>query len=57
MVIDGERVAGGGRRAHAVVNPATGETIGESPSAEPADLDRASETARKGFRIWRDSTP
>jgi succinate-semialdehyde dehydrogenase/glutarate-semialdehyde dehydrogenase len=57
MVIDGERVAGGGRRAHAVVNPATGETIGELPLAEPADLDRALETARKGFRIWRDSTP
>ncbi|MBF5090738.1 NAD-dependent succinate-semialdehyde dehydrogenase [Novosphingobium sp. NBM11] len=57
MVIDGERVAGGGRRTHAVVNPATGETIGELPLAEPADLDRALETARKGFRIWRDSTP
>ncbi|WP_371431681.1 NAD-dependent succinate-semialdehyde dehydrogenase [Novosphingobium sp.] len=57
MVIDGERVACGGRRTHAVVNPATGETIGELPLAEPADLDRALETARKGFRIWRDSTP
>ena len=57
MVIDGERVAGGGRRTHAVVNPATGETIGELPLADPADLDRALETARKGFRIWRDSTP
>lgn len=57
MVIDGERVAGDGRRTHAVVNPATGETIGELPLAEPADLDRALETARKGFRIWRDSTP
>ena len=57
MVIDGERVAGGGRRTHAVVNPATGETIGELPLADPADLDRALETARKGFRIWRDSMP
>ena len=57
MIIDGERIAGGGRRVHAVVNPATGETIGELPLAEAADLDRALEVAAKGFRIWRDSTP
>ena len=57
MVIDGERVAGGGRRTHAVVNPATGETIGDLPLAEAADLDRALEVAARGFRIWRKSTP
>ncbi|MBB3859294.1 succinate-semialdehyde dehydrogenase/glutarate-semialdehyde dehydrogenase [Novosphingobium hassiacum] len=57
MIIDGQRVAGEGRRTHAVVNPATGETIGELPLADAADLDRALETAAKGFRIWRDSTP
>lgn len=56
MVIDGERVSGGGRRTFPVVNPATGETIGELPLAETADLDRALETARRGFAIWR-STP
>ncbi|MES2301846.1 MAG: aldehyde dehydrogenase family protein, partial [Pseudomonadota bacterium] len=57
MIIDGERIAGGGRRTHAVINPATGETIGELPLADVADLDRALETAAKGFRIWRESTP
>lgn len=57
MIIDGERVSGGARRTHAVVNPATGETIGELPLADPADLDRALEVAAKGFRIWRESTP
>ena len=57
MIIDGERVTGGGRRTHAVVNPATGETIGALPLAEAADLDRALETAQRGFRIWRNSTP
>ena len=57
MIIDGERVAGGGRRTHAVVNPATGETLAELPLADAADLDRALETAARGFRIWRDSTP
>lgn len=57
MIIAGERISGGGRRTHAVVNPATGETIGELPLAEPADLDRALETAQRGFRLWRKSTP
>ncbi len=57
MIIAGERISGGGRRTHAVVNPATGETIGELPLAEPADLDRALETAQRGFKLWRKSTP
>jgi len=57
MIIDGQQIAGGGRRTHAVINPATGETIGELPLADAADLDRALETAEKGFRIWRNSTP
>lgn len=57
MIIAGERIFGGGRRTHAVVNPATGETIGELPLAEPADLDRALEAAQRGFRLWRRSTP
>ena len=57
MIIDGERVSGGGRRTHKVVNPATGETLAELPLADPADLDRALDTAARGFRIWRNSTP
>lgn len=57
MVIDGERVTGGGRRTHRVLNPATGDALGELPLADAADLDRALEAAQRGFRIWRDSTP
>ena len=57
MVIDGEKVSGGGRRTFDVVNPATGEPIGALPLAEPADLDRALQVAAKGFKIWRKSTP
>ncbi|WP_421837313.1 NAD-dependent succinate-semialdehyde dehydrogenase [Novosphingobium sp.] len=57
MIIAGERVFGGGRRTHAVVNPATGETIGELPLADAADLDRALEAAQRGFKLWRKSTP
>ncbi|WP_374528920.1 NAD-dependent succinate-semialdehyde dehydrogenase [Novosphingobium sp.] len=57
MIIDGTRVSGGSRRTHAVINPATGEVLGELPLADAADLDRALETAQRGFEIWRDSTP
>ena len=57
MIIDGEKVFAGDRRTHKVVNPATEEVIGELPLADAADLDLALETAAKGFRIWRESTP
>ena len=57
MMIDGERVSGGGRRTHKVVNPATEETLGELPLADPADLDRALEAAERGFKIWRAAPP
>ncbi len=57
MIIDGERVSAGHRATHKVVNPATGETLGELPLADAADLDRALETAQRGFQIWRESTP
>lgn len=57
MIIDGERVPAGHRATHRVVNPATGETLGELPLANAADLDRALETAQRGFLIWRESSP
>jgi succinate-semialdehyde dehydrogenase / glutarate-semialdehyde dehydrogenase len=57
MIIDGERVSGGDRRTFTVRNPATGDALGELPLASPADLDRALDTAARGFKIWRDSTP
>jgi succinate-semialdehyde dehydrogenase / glutarate-semialdehyde dehydrogenase len=57
MIIDGEKVFAGDRRTHRVMNPATEEPLGELPLANAADLDRALETAAKGFRIWRESTP
>jgi succinate-semialdehyde dehydrogenase/glutarate-semialdehyde dehydrogenase len=57
MIIDGERVAAGDRRTFTVRNPATGDALGEVPLADAADLDRALDAARRGFAIWRDSTP
>lgn len=57
MIIDGEKISAGHRATHRVVNPATGETLGELPLADAADLDRALDTAKRGFAIWRESTP
>lgn len=57
MIIDGQREPAGHRATHKVVNPATGETLGELPLADAADLDRALETAQRGFLIWRESSP
>src|ERR671934_1653139 len=41
-----------------VVNPATGETIAETPAADEKDVDRAVQTAKKAFdEVWFDTTP
>lgn len=56
MMIDGEKIAAGHRATHRVVNPATGETLGDLPLADAADLDRALDAAQRGFKLWREST-
>jgi succinate-semialdehyde dehydrogenase / glutarate-semialdehyde dehydrogenase len=56
LFIDGERLGPGGRSTHTVVNPATGEPLGQLPLATPADLDRALDAAARGFRVWRSKT-
>ena len=57
MLIDGERIPVGHRRSHPVVNPATGEVLGQLPLADGADLDRALQAAQRGFRLWREAPP
>ena len=57
MIIDGERIPVGHRRAHPVVNPATGAALGALPLADAADLDRALAAAQRGFRLWREAPP
>lgn len=57
MIIDGEKLGVAHRRTHSVINPATEEVLGTLPLADAADLDRALQTAAKGFQIWRKSTP
>jgi len=57
MNIDGEWLGPQGRRVHHVVNPATGDVIGDLPLANAADLDRALDAADRGFKLWRAKTP
>jgi succinate-semialdehyde dehydrogenase/glutarate-semialdehyde dehydrogenase len=57
LFIGGEWLAGGGRRTQPVINPATGDAIGELPHASSADLDRALEAARQSFTLWRAKAP
>jgi succinate-semialdehyde dehydrogenase/glutarate-semialdehyde dehydrogenase len=53
LFIDGEWIGAEGRDTHTVVNPATGEALGDLPMANAADLDRALDAAARGFKIWR----
>src|ERR1700732_918671 len=57
LYIDGEWLGPAGRKTGAVVNPATGDTIGTLPHASKADLDRALDAASRGFRAWRKTSP
>jgi succinate-semialdehyde dehydrogenase / glutarate-semialdehyde dehydrogenase len=51
--IDGAWVKGAGGKSEPVLNPATGDPIGDVPHADKADLDRALAAAEKGFKAWR----
>lgn len=41
-------------QTRAVVNPATGQLIGQVACADYADLEEAAQAAQQGFEIWRD---
>ena len=53
LFIDGKWRKGEGRDHHAVINPATGETLAQLPMATAADLDEALAATAKGFAVWR----
>lgn len=57
LFIGGEWISRGNRNSEQVLNPATGEVLGELPHATIADLDRALAAAEKGFKIWRGYMP
>jgi succinate-semialdehyde dehydrogenase/glutarate-semialdehyde dehydrogenase len=57
LYIDGEFIAGGGRREQDVLDPASGGVVGRLPHATSQDLDRALEAAQRAFAGWRQSSP
>jgi succinate-semialdehyde dehydrogenase / glutarate-semialdehyde dehydrogenase len=57
LLIGGEWASSDGRNSEAVMNPATGECIGELPHASKSDLDRALDSAQQAYPIWRGTSP
>jgi len=58
LLINGEFVAGEGGKTIEVVNPTTGEKIGEVSEASPKDVDRAVDAAQKAFdTVWGTKCP
>lgn len=55
MLIDGEWTQGSSGIVQPVLNPATGETLGQLPHASSADLDRALASSQRGFDTWRNT--
>ena len=53
LYIDGAWKSGAANKSHDVLNPATGEAIGQVPHAEKADLDQALASAQKAFLAWK----
>lgn len=54
--IDGEWRDGAAGRAFEVVNPATGEVVGQVARAEASDIDDALAAAERAFPAWRDTS-
>jgi succinate-semialdehyde dehydrogenase/glutarate-semialdehyde dehydrogenase len=55
LLIDGEWISAKDRTSSAVINPATGELIGQVPHATAIDLERAIESTQRGFHVWRNT--
>lgn len=56
LLIDGEWTQAVDGRSLPVVNPANGAVIGQVAHASKADLERAVQSSRNGFDIWREMT-
>jgi betaine-aldehyde dehydrogenase len=55
--IDGEFVDSVDGETEPILNPATGEEIGQAPLSSPEDVDRAVHAARRAFDEWSTVTP
>ena len=53
LFIDGHWRDGAAARSLPVLNPATGDVIGQVACAETADLEEVAAAAQRGFAVWR----
>ncbi|MEA3501794.1 MAG: aldehyde dehydrogenase family protein [Actinomycetota bacterium] len=57
MWVHGEWYAGTGEERVDVTNPATADLLATVPEGSAGDVDRAIESSRKGFEVWRSTHP
>ncbi len=57
MFIDGCWVQASDGRTDEIVNPATEEVVATAPHATPVDIHRAIEAAKRGWQVWRETSP
>lgn len=57
LYIDGKFVQAEGRKTEPVLNPATGEVLGQLPHATREDLDHALAAAQRAFASWKKTSP
>lgn len=56
LLINGQWRDGSDGQSEQVVNPATGEVLGQVPHASMSDLDEALAASESGFRVWSNMT-
>ncbi len=57
LYIDGKFIQADGRKTEPVLNPASGEVLGQLPHATREDLDRALGAAQRAFKTWSRTSP
>lgn len=57
LYIDGGYVASSSTNRLTVLNPATGEAIAQVSDATQADVERAVDSANRGFKVWSRTSP
>jgi succinate-semialdehyde dehydrogenase/glutarate-semialdehyde dehydrogenase len=56
MLIGGESVGSASGATYDVLNPATGEIVGQAPKGTSADVDQAAAAAQSAFAEWAETT-
>ena len=55
--INGKWIKSSSGETYEVINPATEEIIGNASKACKEDIDKALQSAKKGFEIWKNTSP